>query len=150
MQTAAVPFRLGFAKREAQLTQFNARSEVQWFGFEGAFREPGVSVIRFAQLGEGSMGGGGTSAINGGVIAGGFDAAFVLIGLGHYDSEVVVTLELSVKFLSLAIASSSLAFQAHFVRSAKNFAFAEGFLSDTNAPNAGHYAIATAMVAPGR
>ena len=71
-------------------------------------------------------------------------------GLGHYDSKVVITLELSVKFLSLALVNESLAFQAHVVRSAKNFSFAEGFLSQAGTGPAQHLAIATAMVAPAR
>ena len=150
MQSPSVPFRLSAQQREAQLRQFNDRREILWFGFRGSFREPGSSVIRFIKLEAGLQGGGGTNAINGGVISSGFDAAFVLAGLGHYESEVVVTLELSVKFLSLAVASDSLAFQAHVVRSAKNFSFAEGFLSSDTDPVATHLAIATAMIAPAR
>jgi acyl-coenzyme A thioesterase PaaI-like protein len=150
MQTPPIPFRLTPGRRELQLRQFNQRKEILWFGFHGAFREPGSAEIRFARLDAGAQGGGGTAAINGGVIAAGFDAAFVLAGLGHYDSEVVVTLELSVRFLSLALARESLAFQAQVVRSAKNFSFAEGFLSDSADPSAPHLAIASAMVAPAR
>jgi acyl-coenzyme A thioesterase PaaI-like protein len=52
--------------------------------------------------GAGVLGGGGTKALNGEVIAAVFDAAFVLAGLAQYEAEVVVTLELSVQFLSLA------------------------------------------------
>ena len=150
MQRSSVPFRLSVEQREAQLRQFNERREVLWFGFRGSFHEPGTSVIRFTGLGAGLLGGGGSNAINGGVISAGFDAAFVLAGLGHYEPEVVVTLELSVKFLSLAVASESLAFQGHVVRSARNFSFAEGLLSNGADLAAPHLAIATGMVAPAR
>lgn len=150
MQSPTIPFRLGPTRLEEQLTQFNARREVNWFGFKGAFMDPGSAIVTFTNLEVGLQGGGGTAAINGGVIAAGFDAAFVLVGLGHYDCEVVVTLELSVKFLSLALVSESLAFQAHVVRSARRFCFAEGFLSQTDSPASSHMAIATAMVAPAR
>jgi acyl-coenzyme A thioesterase PaaI-like protein len=150
MQSPTIPFRLGAERRGAQLRQFNARKEILWFGFQGSFQEPGTTTIRFDRLDAGLQGGGGTSAINGGVIAAGFDAAFVLAGLGHYESEVVVTLELSVKFLSLALASDTLAFRAHVVHSARNFSFAEGFLADGAGAMASHLAIATAMVAPAR
>ena len=150
MQSPTLPFRLSPARLEEQLAQFNARREVNWFGFQGAYTGPGFSVIRFTHLEAGLQGGGGTAAINGGVIAAGFDAAFVLAGLGHYESQVVVTLELSIKFLSLALVSEALAFRAHVVRSAKNFAFAEGFLSRDGAAEIPHLAIATAMVAPAR
>lgn len=147
MQSPTIPFRLSSPRRDAQLSQFNARPEIHWFGFQGAFEDPGTAIITFTKLDAGLQGGGGTAAINGGVIAAGFDAAFVLAGLGHYDSEVVVTLELSVQFLSLALVSDALAFRAHVVRSARNFAFAEGFLSQAGA-GAPHLATATAMVAP--
>lgn len=150
MQSPTIPFRLVSTQREEQLAQFNARKEIAWFGFRGAFKEPGLAIINFTKIESGLQGGGGTSAINGGVIAAGFDAAFVLAGLGHYDSKVVITLELSVKFLSLALVNESLAFQAHVVRSAKNFSFAEGFLSQAGTGPAQHLAIATAMVAPAR
>jgi acyl-coenzyme A thioesterase PaaI-like protein len=150
VQSPTIPFRLAPSRLEEQLAQFNARKEIDWFGFKGTFKDPGLAVITFTKVEAGLQGGGGTAAINGGVIAAGFDAAFVLAGLGHYDSEVVVTLELSVKFLSLALVSDSLAFQAHVVRSARNFSFAEGFLSHAGATGGPHLAIATAMVAPAR
>ena len=149
MPTPAVPFRLDAAARAAQLRQFNARAEIAWFGFAGDFVDPGEAVITFARIAQGALGGGGTQAVNGGVIAAGFDAAFVLAGLGHYDPPVVVTLERSVKFLSLARADPPLAFRAQVIRSARNFAFAEGRLAalDGSAPA---LASATAMVAPAR
>ena len=148
MQTAAVPFRLSREQREARLPRFNERSEIRWFGLRGAFEEPGTSTIGFTELQPGLMGGGGTNAINGGVIAAGFDAVFVLAGLGHYESEVVVTLELSVRFLSLAVAREALAFRGRVVRSSKHFAFAEGYLSSAADASAPHFATATAVVAP--
>ncbi|EJE53897.1 hypothetical protein, possibly involved in aromatic compounds catabolism [Acidovorax sp. CF316] len=150
MQSPTVPFRLPADRLAEQLAQFNARAEVQWFGFAGALRAPGSALITFTGAGAGLQGGGGTAAINGGVIAAGFDAAFVLAGLGQYDTPVVVTLELSVKFLSLALATEPLAFHAHVVRSARNFSFAEGFLAPAAAAEGPPMAMATAMVAPGR
>lgn len=148
MQTPTVPFRLAPERRAAQLRQFNERSEILWFCFAGTYREPGSALITFTAQGSGVQGGGGTAAINGGVIAAGFDAAFVLAGLAHYDTDVVVTLELSVRFLSLARTDPSLAFQAHVVRSAKNFSVVEGFLASSTSTGAPHLAIATGMVAP--
>lgn len=149
MQSAAISFRLPPPMLARQLQQFNARAEIHWFGFQGAFEEPGRALVTFSRLEAGAQGGGGTSAVNGGVIAAGFDAAFVLAGLGHYDSDVVVTLELSVRFLSLALANEALSFRAQVVRSAKHFAFVEGFLASATAP-AAHFAVASGMVAPAR
>ena len=150
MPHATLPFRLDPARRAAQLQQFRARAEIAWFGFEAAFAEPDTARIGFSRFAEGLLGGGGTAAVNGGVIAAGFDAAFVLAGLGHYDTPVVVTLELSVKFLSLARVSPTLAFEAQFVRSARHFGFAEAHLRDTADASGQPLAIATAMVAPGQ
>lgn len=149
MSSIVVPFRVSASVRAGHLQEFNQRAEICWFGFSGQFVEPGDAVITFTRVANGALGGGGTQAVNGGVIAAGFDAAFVLAGLGHYESQVVVTLELSVKFLSLAIADRPLAFRAHVVRSARHFAFAEGSLGaldGTGAP----LSLANAMVAPAR
>jgi acyl-coenzyme A thioesterase PaaI-like protein len=132
----------------AQLQQFNAREEIAWFGFAGAYEAPGQAVISFARLAQGALGGGGTSAVNGGVIAAGFDAAFVLAGLGQYETPVVVTLELSVRYLSLALMSRPLAFHARVVRSSKRFSFVEGYLSAHGDALAPHLATASGMVAP--
>jgi acyl-coenzyme A thioesterase PaaI-like protein len=150
MQSPVIPFHQAPPRLEEKLARFNARKEVNWFGFRGSFVAPGSAVITFTQFEGGLLGGGGTAAINGGVISAGFDALFVLAGLGHYESEVVVTLELSVKFLSLALVSESLEFRGHVVRSAKNFSFAEGFLHQTGVVAERHLAIATAMIAPAR
>jgi acyl-coenzyme A thioesterase PaaI-like protein len=148
MQAAAIPFRLGAERLSAQLQQFNARREIRWFGLRGSFQLPGEAVVAFADPDAGVLGGGGTTAVNGGVIAAGFDGAFVLAGLGHYESEVVVTLELSVKFLDLARDPVALAWRAHVVRSSRRFAFAEAELIDPGSAAARPVAIASAMVAP--
>lgn len=144
MQSPTIPFRVNAARRDELLTLFNRREEIKWFGFQGAFSEPGLATVTFTKLETGMQGGGGTAAINGGGIAAGFDAAFVLAGLAQYDAEIVITIELSVKFLSLALVSDALSFNAHIVRSGKNFSFAEGYMSGAGQ----HLAVATAIVAP--
>lgn len=148
MDTPTIPFRLPPARQAQRLEEFNERREIQWFGFKGAFEAPGTAVVTFRDFNEGVLGGGGTAAINGGVISAGFDAAFVLAGLGQYDVDVVVTLELSVQFLSLAKASNTLAFQAEVIRSSKNFCFRRAVLYDRSDERSPHYAAATGMVAP--
>lgn len=146
MHSPTIPFRVNAARREELLTLFNGREEIKWFGFQGAWSEPGFATVTFSQVKAGMQGGGGKAAINGGGIAAGFDAAFVLAGLGQYDVEIVVTVELSVKFLSLALLSNALSFNAHIVRSGKNFSFAEAYLSGAGQ----HLAVASAIVAPAR
>ena len=149
MSTTFLPFRLDAGARAVHLREFNERAEIAWFGFAGQFQEPGEAVITFTSMSPGALGGGGTKAVNGGVIAAGFDAAFVLAGLGHYDSRVVVTLELSVKFLSLAVADRPLAFRAHMLKSSRHFGFVEGSLGAMDGSGM-RVAVASGMLAPGR
>ena len=148
MNPPLAAFRLSPAQLEQQLRQFNARAEVRWFGFVGAFEAPGTAVVTPGRLGDGVLGGGGTQALNGGVIAAGFDAAFVLAGLGQYETDVVVTTELSVQFLSLATIARPLAFSAGVVRSSRRFSFVRGILAPVDAPSTPVFASATGMVAP--
>lgn len=149
VMASPLPFRLDVPQRARQLAQFNARAEIAWFGFVGELEEPGSSIVRFARIDEGAQGGGGTAAINGGVIAAGFDAAFVLAGLAHYDTPVVVTLELSVRYLNLASAGRMPVFRAHVTRSARAFSFVEGVLHPADQPDV-VFASASGMVAPAR
>jgi hypothetical protein len=72
MQVTALPFRLSSDALNAQLEQFNARQEIQWFGLRGAFQQPGEALVYFNDSSAGILGGGGIDAVNGGVIAAGF------------------------------------------------------------------------------
>ncbi|WP_222432833.1 PaaI family thioesterase [Caenimonas sedimenti] len=146
MHLDPIPFRLAPDARSRQLSSFNDRAEIRWFGFRGQWVEPGWAEIEFERIEAGALGGGGVDAINGGVIAAGFDAAFVLAGLGHYDSKAVVTLELSVQFLSLARAAEPLAFRAGVTKSSRGFAFAQGALLARR--GGAPFATASAMIAP--
>jgi acyl-coenzyme A thioesterase PaaI-like protein len=146
--TAFVSFRVSPESLQQQLHQFNARGEVQWFGFVGAFHSPASAVVTLKTTDSGVLGGGGTNALNGGVIAAGFDAAFVLAGLAQYDSAVVVTLELSVQFLSLAMVTEPLAFTAGVTRSSRRFSYVRGVLAPVGTKSGSAFASATGMVAP--
>lgn len=148
MTAPALPFRLTASTREQKALRFNERAEVRWFGFHGSFVEPGESVVRLLHREAGALGGGGTAALNGGLIAAGFDAAAVLVGLGHYESEVVVTLDLSVRFLRLAHADLADQFAARVVKSTRAVAFVEGELRHAARPADPPFATLTAMVAP--
>ena len=145
-RAAFLPFRLAAEARRARLAAFNRRREILWFGFEGRYGEPALAEVVVTRMQDGLLGGGGDAALNGGAISAGFDAAFVLAGLGHFDSEVVVTLELSTHFLSLARADRPLAFRAGVTRSSRGFAFAQGSLAPLDGGAA--FATATAMLAP--
>ncbi|MBG9387632.1 hotdog domain-containing protein [Caenimonas aquaedulcis] len=147
MEMPPIPFRLCADARKDKLQSFNDRAEIRWFGFRGSFAEPAWAEIEFERVETGALGGGGTAAINGGAIAAGFDAAFVLAGLGHYDCGTVVTLELAVQFLSLARAAQPLVFRAGVLRSSRGFAFARGALIAQGTAGAA-FATATAMIAP--
>lgn len=148
MTAPALPFRLTASIRERKALRFNERAEVRWFGFQGGFAEPGESVIRWLHREPGALGGGGTGALNGGLIAAGLDAAAVLVGLGHYESEVVVTLDLSVRFLRLARADVADQLAARIVKSTRAVALVEGELRHAARPADPPFATPTAMVAP--
>ncbi|WP_298726600.1 hotdog domain-containing protein [uncultured Ferrovibrio sp.] len=139
----AVPFHRPAAQRAEALQSFNGRAEILWFGFEGAF-EAAQAVIRPTRLPPGMLGDGGQAALNGGVIAAGFDAAVVLAGLGHYETDTVVTLNLSVQFLRLAAIKPMPVFRAWASRTTRHVAFIEGSLTAGADP----FATCTAMVMP--
>jgi acyl-coenzyme A thioesterase PaaI-like protein len=138
-----LPFRRVVDSRTQALALFNRRAEILWFGFHGSFGSHDAA-INLTRLPDGMLGGGGAAALNGGVIAAGFDAAVVLTGLGHYDTDTVVTLNLAVQFLNLARPSPSLAFRAWAVRTTRHVCFVEGRLGDGETV----FASCTGMVMP--
>jgi acyl-coenzyme A thioesterase PaaI-like protein len=138
-----VAFRLDAGALARAQALFNQRGEIAWFGFRGAF-EAECAVIRFAELHRGLQGGGGSEAINGGVVAAGFDAAVVLAGLGHYDTNTVVTVDLSIQFLALARPAPDLAWRAWATRTTRGLCFVQGMLGAQEAV----FASATAIVKP--
>lgn len=148
MPACAVPLRLDRPLRDRKAERFNERAEVRWFGLAGRFGDDHEALIHLLRRGEGALGGGGTAALNGGLIAAGFDAAAVLAGLGHYDSDLVVTLDLSVRFLRLALANEADEFAARVVKSTRSIAFIEGELRSRRAPGTVPFATLTAMVGP--
>lgn len=130
----ALPFSLTFAHTPAilaiRLAEFHGRHEIAWLGLAASFDAGGVAAVRFERLTPGHLGGAGTAALNGGMIASGFDAACVLAALGHVDTEVVATLTLQVQYLRRAMASPSLVFRAGAVKVARNVVFVQAVLED--------------------
>ncbi len=139
----AIPLRLAGARLDRAAALFNERGEVRWFGFRGSF-EGDTACIRFGEVHRGLQGGGGTAAVNGGVIAAGFDAALVLTGLGHYETDTVVTVDLSVQFLALAQATPALCWRAWATRTTRGLAFVQAVLGD----GAAVFATANGLVKP--
>lgn len=131
---STVPFALPFALPAELLAQrleaFHGRAEIAWLGLAGCFEGAGMAVVRFERLTPGHLGGAGTHALNGGMIACGFDAACVLAALGHVDTEVVATLTLQVQYLRRATASASLVFRAGATKAAPSVVFVQAALED--------------------
>jgi acyl-coenzyme A thioesterase PaaI-like protein len=148
MKVEAAPFRLSRQLANAQLAGFNQRRELAWFGLQGQLRFPNHVAIRFSTIQTGFLGGGGVAAINGGVIAAGFDAACVLAALMQFDAKTVVTLTLQVQYLRLAHCSDSLEFQAWVTKSARHICFVQSVLVDTAASPQLPLAMASATLAP--
>jgi acyl-coenzyme A thioesterase PaaI-like protein len=130
----AMPFALAFAKSPEtlvmRLAEFHGRHEIAWLGLAGSFDAGGVAAVRYERLTPGHLGGAGTAALNGGMIASGFDAACVLAALGHVDTDVVATLTLQVQYLRRAMASPLLVFRAGAVKVARNVVFVQAVLED--------------------
>lgn len=143
-----LPWRLAPGSLSQQEAQFNARAEVLWFGFVGRLDASGWAEVRLSGTQAGHQGGAGLAALNGGVIAAGFDAACVLAGLGHYDTPTVITLDLSVRFLEPALVTRKLAFRAGAMRTLRQLATMEGALWDEATPSSRPLATATATVMP--
>lgn len=145
----ALPFALAAEALALRLEEFHGREEIAWLGLAGRFEGEGVALVHFERLTPGHLGGAGTAALNGGMIATGFDAACVLAALGHVDTEVVATLTLQVQYLRRAMASPSLVFRAGAMKAARNVVFVHGVLED---PSRGSepLAIAQATLAPVR
>ena len=73
-----------------RLEEFHGRQEIAWLGLAGRFDAEGVASVRFERLTPGHLGGAGTAALNGGMIASGFDAACVLAaGLGQASADTL-------------------------------------------------------------
>lgn len=132
-----------------RLAEFHGRQEIAWLGLAGRFEDEGMAQVRLERLTPGHLGGAGTDALNGGLIATGFDAACVLAALGHVDTEVVATLTLQVQYLRRATASRSLVFRAGAMKAARHVVFVHAVLED---PSRGGepLAIAQATLAPVR
>ena len=126
----ALPFALPPEPLARRLDAFHRRQEIVWLGLSGRFEDGGTAAVRFERLTPGHLGGGGTDALNGGLIATGFDAACVLAALGHVETEVVATLTLQMQYLRLAMASPALVFRAGVLKAARSVVFVEAVLED--------------------
>lgn len=142
-----LPFALPAGQLEQRLAGFHARREIGWFGLQGRFDAPDSAVVCLARLEPGYLGGGGTDALNGGLIASGFDAACVLAALGHVDTEVVATLTLQIQYLRLAEVTPGLEFRAQALKVARHVVFVQAMLADRDGGR-GPAATAHATLAP--
>ena len=88
MELQTTPFRLPAERLALQVEAFNRRAEIGWFGFRAQLEAPADAVVRFERLDAGALGGGGTAAVNGGVIA----AGELLIADGQVQARTVVLL----------------------------------------------------------
>lgn len=146
--TRTVPLRLPPARLSARLQDFNRRREITWFGLQGNFDGDEDAVVRFQTMDAGFLGGGGVAALNGGVVAAGFDAVCVLAAQAQFDVDVIVTLTLNVQFLRLARVSLGLEFRAQVSKSAQQLCFVQAQLLDSQDAEARPLALAVATLSP--
>lgn len=131
-----------------RVERFNQRDEILWFGLHGVVGDNSQACVRFSNLKTGVLGGGGTRAVNGGVIAAGFDAACVLAALAHYETDVVLTLTLNIQYLRLAHASPHLEFRAVVTKRSTQLCFVAAELVDGSVQATKPLALAQATLAP--
>jgi acyl-coenzyme A thioesterase PaaI-like protein len=146
----ALPFRIRTSELGERLAEFNCRREIQWFGFSGQYEAPSSAVICLSQVEGGMLGGGGIDALNGGIIAAGFDAVCVLAAIAQFGACNVVTLNLQVQFMRLASLRPRHQFRAQVLKCGRHICFVQAVLvtedKDDSVPIV--LATATATLAP--
>ena len=141
---SALPFRLLPSRLSERVDEFNRKREIQWFGFSGRYEVPCTAVICLSKPESGMLGGGGTDALNGGIIAAGFDAVCVLAAIAQYDVPAVVTLNLQLQFMRLALSIPQLQFRAQVLKSARFVCFAQAVLVEVGGESGHPIVVATA------
>lgn len=144
----ALPFSLAPQQLARRLADFHDRREIVALGLQGRFESPGTAQVKFLRLEPAYLGGAGQQALNGGLIATGFDAACVLATLGHTDVDLLATLTLQIQYLRVATASPGLVFCADVLKAARSVVFVQAELVDRSRPGQGPLAVASATLAP--
>ena len=99
LRARAQPIPLDAATREQFAARMNALASMRMMGARLDLADPEVIRIGLAEVGEHHLGGLGTRAINGAVIAGLFDLALGVAGTVQFGGQRAGTVELSIKLM---------------------------------------------------
>jgi len=99
LRARAQPIPLDAPTREQFAARMNGLASMQMMGARLDLADPAVVRIGLAEVGEQHLGGLGTRAINGAVIAGLFDLALGVAGTVQFGGQRAGTVELSIKLM---------------------------------------------------
>jgi len=150
LRVRAQPFPLDLAARRAFAARMNGLASIRVAGAAFDLDDTHVLRLRLAEVAEHHLGGLGTRAVNGAVIAGLFDAALGVAGTAQFLPQRAGTVELSIKLMRpafeaplevLAITlkhSPHLAFtEAELYAEGKRCAVASGIVAIASSPKHG-------------
>jgi acyl-coenzyme A thioesterase PaaI-like protein len=125
----AIP--LDAAARARWQEAFNAHAGMQYIGCRLDLTDARVVRVHLPQIESHHLGGLGSDAVNGAVLAGFFDIALGVAGVLQFPGQRAGTVELSIKFMRPTLGSSVTAY-AVALKSAQNIAFVESELYSGN------------------
>lgn len=127
LRSRARPIPMDVEARRAWAGQFNAMPAMSAMGAALDLEDPALVRVHLSEIGPHHRGGMGSSAVNGAVIAGLFDAALGVAGVIQFPGRRAGTVELSVKFMRPTRGRSVDAY-AITLKRAEGLAFMEGEL----------------------
>lgn len=127
LRARALPIPLDAAARAAWSERMNGLPGMKLLGVQLDLGDEAVVAMRLAEVGPQHLGGLGTKAVNGGVIASLFDAALGVAGVVQFAGQRAGTVELSIKLMRPAF-EAPLVVHGICVRRAAHLAFTEAEL----------------------
>jgi acyl-coenzyme A thioesterase PaaI-like protein len=126
-----LPVPLDEAKRRRWQDEFNAHQGMQYIGCRLDLSDPRVVRVHLPEIQAHHLGGLGTDAVNGAVLAGFFDIALGVAGVLQFPGKRAGTVDLSIKFMRPTLGSSITAYAVALKRT-ENIAFVESELYSGN------------------
>ncbi len=126
-----LPIPLDEARRRRWQDEFNAHQGMQYIGCRLDLADPRVVRVHLPEIQPHHLGGLGTDAVNGAVLAGFFDIALGVAGVLQFPGQRAGTVDLSIKFMRPTLGNSVTAYAVALKRS-ENITFVESELYSGN------------------
>jgi acyl-coenzyme A thioesterase PaaI-like protein len=127
LRVRSQPIPLDAAARAQWAARMNGLASMQMMGVAFDLSDPAVVRLGLATVSEAHLGGLGTTAVNGAVIAGMFDAALGVAGTMQFEGRRAGTIELSIKLMR-PVFTAPLEMLAVTVKRSAHLAFTEAEL----------------------